>query len=84
MHDLDRTITDSAESGFVTIHAREGSHHLLGATNVARHAGEMINEITLRIVTDVAMRALGACYRMRARMHLFMPGRARHDLPGVR
>ena len=58
-HDVDRAITDSAESGFVTIHAREGSERILGATSVARHTGEMINEITLAMVTGVGLRTLG-------------------------
>ncbi|MEO6983977.1 MAG: mercuric reductase, partial [Paralcaligenes sp.] len=59
MHDVDRAITDSEECGFVKIHVREGSDHILGATIVARHAGEMINEITLAMVAGVGLRTLG-------------------------
>ena len=59
LHDVDRAIADSEETGFVKIHVREGSDRILGATIVARHAGEMINEITLAMVTGVGLRTLG-------------------------
>ena len=50
MHDVYRAISDGEEAGFVMIHVREGTDRILGATIVARHAGEMINEITLAMV----------------------------------
>jgi len=49
MHDVDRAIADGEEEGFVKIHVKEGSDRILGATVVARHAGEMINDISLAI-----------------------------------
>ena len=52
MHDVDRAITDGEERGFVKIHVHDHSDRILGATIVARHAGEMINEITLAMVAD--------------------------------
>ena len=55
MHDVDRAITDDDEMGFVKIHVREGTDQILGATIVARHAGEMINEITLAMVAGVGL-----------------------------
>ncbi|MEO6959506.1 MAG: mercuric reductase [Burkholderiaceae bacterium] len=58
MHDVDRAVADDEEAGFVKIHVREGSDRILGATIVARHAGEMIGEITLAIVAGVGLRAL--------------------------
>jgi pyruvate/2-oxoglutarate dehydrogenase complex dihydrolipoamide dehydrogenase (E3) component len=58
MHDVDRAVADSEEAGFVKIHVREGSDHILGATIVARHAGEMISEITLAMVAGVGLRTL--------------------------
>ncbi|MHB1271398.1 MAG: mercuric reductase [Rhodanobacter sp.] len=58
MHESDRAITDSEESGFVKIHIRDGSDRILGATIVARHAGDMINEITLAMVADIGLRTL--------------------------
>jgi pyruvate/2-oxoglutarate dehydrogenase complex dihydrolipoamide dehydrogenase (E3) component len=58
MHDVDRAITDSEEDGFVKIHVREGSDEILGATIVARHAGEMINGISLAMVAGIGLRKL--------------------------
>jgi pyruvate/2-oxoglutarate dehydrogenase complex dihydrolipoamide dehydrogenase (E3) component len=58
MHDVDRAITDSEQEGFVKIHVKEGTDRILGATIVARHAGEMINEITLAMVAGIHLRTL--------------------------
>lgn len=38
MHDVDRAIADSEETGFVKIHVKERTDRILGATIVARHA----------------------------------------------
>jgi pyruvate/2-oxoglutarate dehydrogenase complex dihydrolipoamide dehydrogenase (E3) component len=58
MHQVERAVTDSETSGFVKIMVRERTDRILGATIVARHAGEMINEITLAMVAHVGLRAL--------------------------
>jgi pyruvate/2-oxoglutarate dehydrogenase complex dihydrolipoamide dehydrogenase (E3) component len=58
MHAVDRAVTDSEEIGFVKIHIRDGTDTILGATIVARHAGEMINEITLAMVAGIGLRTL--------------------------
>ncbi len=58
MHDVDRAIADGEEEGFVKIHVRERTDRILGATIVARHAGEIINEITLAIVARIGLRTL--------------------------
>lgn len=58
MHEVDRAITDSEESGFVKIHVREDCDEILGATIVARHAGDMINEITLAMGARIGLRTL--------------------------
>lgn len=58
MHEVDRAITDSEDAGFVKIHVREGTDKILGATIVARHAGDMINEITLAMVESIGLRKL--------------------------
>jgi pyruvate/2-oxoglutarate dehydrogenase complex dihydrolipoamide dehydrogenase (E3) component len=60
MHEVDRAITDSEEAGFVKIHAQEGTDKILGATIVARHAGDMINEITLAMVANIGLRKLAS------------------------
>jgi pyruvate/2-oxoglutarate dehydrogenase complex dihydrolipoamide dehydrogenase (E3) component len=58
MHDVDRAIADDEETGFVKIHVRERTDEILGATIVARHAGEMISEITLAMVAGIGLRTL--------------------------
>ncbi|MEJ7747235.1 MAG: mercuric reductase [Luteimonas sp.] len=58
MHDVDRAIADNEEAGFVKIHIREGTDHIIGATIVARRAGDMINEITLAMVAGIGLRTL--------------------------
>ena len=50
LNDVDRAIADGEEEGFVKIHVRKGTDEILGATIVARHAGEMLSEITLAMV----------------------------------
>lgn len=55
LDEVDRAILDGETTGFVKIHVREGSDEILGATIVAQHAGEMISEITLAIVSGVGL-----------------------------
>ena len=63
MHDVDRAILDGEDSGFVKIHVRDGSDKILGATIVARHAGEMINEISLAMVAGIGLQKLAQVVR---------------------
>lgn len=58
MHTVDRAITDGHDEGFVKIHVRDGTAEILGATIVARHAGEMISEITLAMVAKLGLDTL--------------------------
>ncbi len=56
--EVDRALADGEPAGFVKILHKRGSDQILGATIVARHAGEMISEITLAIVTKQGLNAL--------------------------
>jgi len=58
MNEVDRAIADGEEEGFVKIHVRKGTDKILGATIVARHAGEMINEISLAIAANIGLGTL--------------------------
>lgn len=58
MHEVDRAIVDGEDDGFVKIHVREGSDHILGATIVARDASEMINSVSLAMVAGIGLRGL--------------------------
>ncbi len=57
---VDRAIYDGETEGFVKILHQSGSDRILGATIVARHAGEMISEITLAIVSKQGLNTLSS------------------------
>lgn len=58
LKEVDRAIADGEEEGFVKIHVRKGTDKILGATIVARHAGEMLGEITLAIVGNIGLKTI--------------------------
>lgn len=49
--DNDRAILDGEEKGFARIHFDRKTSRILGGTIVARHAGEMIGQVTMAIAT---------------------------------
>ncbi len=53
--DLDRAVLDGEPEGFVKVHVREGTDKIVGATIVARHAGEMLPELTLALVHGIGL-----------------------------
>lgn len=57
VQETDRGRTDG-EEGFVKIYVKQGSDKILGATIIARHAGEMISEITTAMMAGVGMSKL--------------------------
>jgi pyruvate/2-oxoglutarate dehydrogenase complex dihydrolipoamide dehydrogenase (E3) component len=50
MEHVDRAILDGEEEGFARVHYDQKSGKILGGAIVARHAGEMIGELTLAMV----------------------------------
>ena len=56
--ETDRGRADGEDEGFVRIHTRKGSDQILGATIVARHAGEMISQITTAMVGGLGLGTL--------------------------
>lgn len=57
--ELDRAVLDGETAGFARVHLKKGSDVILGATIVARHAGEMINELSLAIGAGLGLGAIG-------------------------
>lgn len=51
----DRAILDGETEGFLKVHVHKGKDTIAGATLVARHAGEMISEITLAIAAGAGL-----------------------------
>ncbi len=58
--DVDRAILDGEDEGFARVHYDRKTGKILGGTIVARHAGEMISELTLAITSGLKMGALSA------------------------
>jgi pyruvate/2-oxoglutarate dehydrogenase complex dihydrolipoamide dehydrogenase (E3) component len=58
--EVDRALADGEESGFLKILHPRGSDKILGATIVARHAGEMISEVTTAMVHKLGLNKLSS------------------------
>lgn len=58
--EVDRAVLDGDEDGFVKIHTRKGDDEILGATVVARHAGEMISEISVAMAARIGLGKLAS------------------------
>ncbi len=57
--DVDRALLDGEAEGFARVHLKKGSDKLLGGTIVARHAGEMINELSLAMAAGIGLLSIG-------------------------
>ncbi|HJU06793.1 MAG TPA: mercuric reductase [Nitrospiraceae bacterium] len=47
LDEVDRAILDGEDDGFARVHVKKGTDKILGATIVAAHAGDMINEFSV-------------------------------------
>lgn len=57
--DVDRAVLDGETQGFARVVLLKGTSVILGATIVARHAGEMINVFSLAMTNDLSLAAIG-------------------------
>ena len=57
--EVDRAVLDGEEEGFARVYLKKGKDVILGATIVARHAGEMIGEVTLAMNAGLGLAAIG-------------------------
>lgn len=55
LDDVDRAIVDGDTEGFVRVHVRQGTDEIVGATIVARHAGDMIGELTMAMTHKIGL-----------------------------
>jgi pyruvate/2-oxoglutarate dehydrogenase complex dihydrolipoamide dehydrogenase (E3) component len=55
---VDRAILDGETNGFIKVHVRAGTDKIVGATIVARHAGEMISELTLAMQGGLGLKTI--------------------------
>ncbi len=58
--EVDRAVLDGEEEGFVKFHVRKGRDEILGATIVARHAGEMISEVSVAMAARIGLGKLAS------------------------
>jgi pyruvate/2-oxoglutarate dehydrogenase complex dihydrolipoamide dehydrogenase (E3) component/uncharacterized membrane protein YdjX (TVP38/TMEM64 family) len=58
--EVDRAVLEGEEDGFVKFHTRKGRGEILGATIVARHAGEMISEVSVAMAAGVGLGKLAS------------------------
>ena len=47
LDEVDRAILDGEDDGFARVHVKKGTDQILGATIVAHHAGDLINEFSV-------------------------------------
>lgn len=55
MSQVDRAILEGEDEGFLKVHVKKGKDQILGATLVARNAGEMISEISVAMAAGVGL-----------------------------
>jgi pyruvate/2-oxoglutarate dehydrogenase complex dihydrolipoamide dehydrogenase (E3) component len=60
LKETDRAILDGEDEGFVKVHVNPKTSKILGATIVAAHAGEMVNEITLAMTAGISLKTLAS------------------------
>jgi pyruvate/2-oxoglutarate dehydrogenase complex dihydrolipoamide dehydrogenase (E3) component len=60
LDEVDRAILDGKAEGFARVHIQKSSDKILGATIVAAHAGDLINEFTLAIKADLGLKTLAS------------------------
>lgn len=58
--DVDRAILEGEEEGFVKVHVKKGTDQIVGATIVARSAGDLISEITLAMTHGLGLSKIGS------------------------
>lgn len=65
MSSVDRAVIDGEEEGFAVVHTARGSGKVVGGTIVARHAGELIGELSLLMTARLPLGRLSGtihCY----------------------
>ena len=60
LSEVDRALIDGEDEGFARVHYDKKTGRILGGTIVARHAGEMIGELTLAMTAKQGMSVLSS------------------------
>jgi pyruvate/2-oxoglutarate dehydrogenase complex dihydrolipoamide dehydrogenase (E3) component len=59
INETDRGLADGDEEGFVKVHTKKGTGTIVGATIVAKHAGDLISLITSAMVNKLPLGSFG-------------------------
>ncbi len=60
LDEVDRAILDGEEEGFARVHIQKGTDKILGATIVASHAGDMINEFSVLMKAGAGVKTIAS------------------------
>ena len=60
LDEVDRAILDGEDEGFARVHIQKGSDKILGATIVAAHAGDMINEFSVLMKAGLGAKVIAS------------------------
>jgi len=58
--EVDRAMVEGEDDGFARVHVKRGTDKIVGATIVARNAGDMISEITLAVTHGLGLSKIGS------------------------
>ncbi len=58
--DVDRAILEGETDGFVKAHTKKGTDQILGATIVAKNAGDIISVVTLAMKHGIGLKKIGS------------------------
>lgn len=60
LDEVDRAILDGEDAGFARVHIQKGTDKILGATIVAAHAGDMINEFSVLMTAGAGAKTIAS------------------------
>lgn len=60
LSEVDRSILEGRDEGFLRLHVQKGKDRVLGATLVADHAGDMLGELSLAVTQKIGLGAIAA------------------------
>lgn len=60
LSDVDRSVLEGRDDGFLRLHVQKGKDRVLGATLVADHAGDMLGELSLAVTHRIGLGRIAA------------------------
>ncbi|MCH7666695.1 MAG: mercuric reductase [Acidobacteria bacterium] len=60
LSEVDRSVLEGSDQGFLRLHIQKGKDRVLGATLVADHAGDMLGELSLAVTHKIGLGKIAA------------------------